>query len=199
MVTNLLSSDFNFIAKTNLSVNWEGVPAFTPTSTSDDTLKFICEYGGPERSIFEFGTWIGRSALGFSKNYKNVTTIDYTEGSDLYYAYQHNGTTCRPGELILETNNVEFINENSLDYDFRKYEDTFDVVFVDGNHSQYGCTLDIDNAMKISKINNSLIFIHDYGNPGMGVRAAVDNYKHDHKYYLTDIDLVVFINTTNDY
>jgi predicted O-methyltransferase YrrM len=193
MVNILTSSEFNLVEKTNPNVVWDGVPGFEPTSTDDNALKFIASYGGMNRMLFEFGTWIGRSALAFSKNYRSVTTMDYHGASDLQYPYEHKGIPCRPGELILDKTNVKFINENSLTYNFDRYNNYFDAVFVDGNHSINGCTTDINSALKIAK-QKSLIFIHDYGNLGMGVRAAVDQYDHPSKHYLQDLDLIIFIN-----
>lgn len=194
MIRTVHSSEFYQATKTNPNVNWADVPPFLPTSTSDDALKFISNYGGVDKELFEFGTWIGRSALGFSKNFKHVTTIDYINGSDISYAYQAENKSCRAGELILNVENVTFINENSLTYDFTRYNQKYDVIFVDGNHSYTGCTTDMNNALRIAKPNNSLVFVHDYGNPGMGVRAAVDAFDHPQKFYLSDIDLVVLIN-----
>jgi predicted O-methyltransferase YrrM len=183
-----------FIPRTNPLVDWDNIPPFVPTSTEDRVLQFICMYGGKSRKIFEFGTWIGRSALGFSKNFEHVMTMDYIDGSDINYAYSHNNAVYKSGELILNVPNVTFINENSLSYNFDSLIDTFDVVFVDGNHSFNGCMEDMRNAMKICKKNNSIIFIHDYSNSGMGVKAAVDNFNHPNKCYITDVDLVALIN-----
>lgn len=193
MVNVISSSEFNLVEKTNLNVIWDDVPDFEPTSTDDSALKFIATYGGANRTLFEFGTWIGRSALAFSKNFRYVATMDYHGASDLQYPYEHKGVPCRPGELVLDKANVKFINENSLTYNFDKYNNYFDVVFVDGNHSSTGCTTDINNAIKIAK-TKSLIFIHDYGNLGMGVRSAVDQYNHANKFYLQDLDLIIFVN-----
>jgi predicted O-methyltransferase YrrM len=174
-------------------VTWDNIPEIEASSTEDDTLKFICTYGGSDKKIFEFGTWVGRSALGFSQNFQHVTTIDYVGNSDIAYAYRFQNKECRSGELVRDAKNVTVIEADSLSYDFTSYKEQYDVVFVDGNHSYDGCTKDLNSAMFISK-PKSVIFVHDYKNSTMGVRRSVDDFDHPVKYYFADIDLIAIVN-----
>ena len=169
------------------------MPQIEPSSAEDDTLQFICTWGGDDKTLFEFGTWVGRSALGFSQNFQSVTTIDYRLNSDLEYPYRFQDKECRPGELIRNIKNVTLIEEDSQKYDFTPLKEKFDVVFVDGNHSFKGCTTDLHNAMLIAK-PKSIIFVHDYKNRTMEVRQAVDSFQHPNKYYFADIDLITIVN-----
>lgn len=174
-------------------VSWVDIPDFQPTSTQDLSLKTICSYGGADKHLFEFGTWVGRSALAFSQNYNTVTTMDYIQGSDINYKYNFAGEECAPGELALKKSNVTLIQENSLNYNFDNFENKFDVVYVDGNHSEEGCYSDLHNSMLISK-PRSIIFIDDYANKTMGVYRAVDKFDHPNKFYAEDINLVILVN-----
>lgn len=175
------------------NVKWEGIPPFIPTSTDDRSLKYICASGGSQKSIFEFGTWIGRSALGFSQNYQRVVTMDFAGGSDIAYSYEYEGRKLNPGELINGCDNVNLIIADSRNFDFTPLYGLFDVVYVDGNHSREGCTKDLETAMLISK-PKSTIFVDDYPNDQMGVREAVDNFPHPNKSFIPEIGLVKLIN-----
>jgi len=182
------------ITTRNISeINWNNVPEFQPTSTLDEPLHFICRSGSPAMHLFEFGTWVGRSALGFSQNYEQVVTMDYIQNSDIAYSYNFKNIQCSPGELVKNTSNVKVILHDSLTYDFSNFKNLFDIVYVDGNHSEEGCTSDLKNAMLISK-PKSVIFVDDYSNTGMGVYRAVDKFEHPLKYYIADLNLVMLIN-----
>lgn len=174
-------------------VIWTDVPLFQPTSTPDKALHFIASFGGENRKLFEFGTWVGRSALGFSQNFSEVVTIDYIQSSDINYSYQFNDRMMRSGELVKDRPNVICLNEDSMVFPFSKYEKTFDVVYVDGNHSKAGCLSDLNSAMRIAK-KDSYIFVDDYPNETMGVRSAVDEFQHDNKFFFPDIGLIMFRN-----
>jgi predicted O-methyltransferase YrrM len=183
------SQDF-FLKGENPNIRWDNVPGFECNSTQDETLQYICSFGGENKSIFEFGTWVGRSALGFSQNYKNVITMDHKDSSDYEYSYSFQGTLREAGDLVKNVENVSIILENSLTFDFSPYYDMFDVVYVDGNHSEEGCLSDMKNALKIAK-PNSIIFVDDY--PWEGVRRAVDGFDYQDKYFIEDRLLVALV------
>jgi len=172
----------------NQAVQWFNIPEFMPTSTNDAALKFICTFGGQDKAIFEFGTWIGRSTLGFAQNFGCVATIDLAKASDIQYSYKN----YRPGQLVEGWSHVERIQANSLEYDFTRFKGKFDIVFVDGNHTTVGAMKDIETARFISK-DSAIIFVDDYNNPAMGVTDAVHRSYFSQKYWLEDIKQVVLL------
>lgn len=176
------------------SVIWENVPLFQPTSTNDPALQFISKFGGKDKTLFEFGTWVGRSALGFSQNFGKVVTMDFIASSDINYSYNFEGVPMVSGELVKNCENVVCIQEDSMKYDFSHFLQTFDVVYVDGNHSYNGCMSDLHNAMLIAKKTNSHIFVDDYANDDMGVRQAVSDFSHPDKIFFADLGIVLLKN-----
>lgn len=170
----------------NYEEQYKDIPAFIPTSTSDDNLRLINKYSQGYKTIFEIGTWIGRSALGFSQNFKKVKTIDYIEGSDIHYSY--NGY--KSGELCMHLENVEYLHQDSTKYS--NFLEKFDCVYVDGNHTYEGCKHDIELSRKLCN-NGGLIFIDDYYNPSFGVSNAVNELSDD-LYCIEGTTLVFIIN-----
>jgi predicted O-methyltransferase YrrM len=59
--------------------------------------------------------------------------------------------------------NVLHINHNSLTYEFSELNRTFDLIFIDGDHSYAAVKKDTENAFKLLKDENSMIVWHDYG------------------------------------
>ena len=170
-----------------IDVKWNNIIKFIPSSTNDETLKFICSFGGPDKKIFEFGTWIGRSTLGFSQNFNEVVSIDCIEASDIKYSYA--GYTS--GHFVKDIKNVKLINIDSKIYDFKQYLNYFDIVFVDGEHSINGVLSDTKNSLLITK-NTSIIFFDDYiGN--FEVKPAINAFEFKNKVFIKDINLVAFI------
>lgn len=148
------------------------IPEFIPTSSPDEVLRLINKYSQGHKTILEIGTWIGRSALGFSQNFSRVVTLDFIQGSDIPYGY--NGLEA--GHYCKNLSNVEFLKINSKDF---YTEEKFDCVYVDGNHSYEGFLSDMVLSKKICKAGG-LIFIDDYYNPTMGVgRAANDHFRNE--------------------
>ena len=189
----------------NYKERWEDVPDYITTSAPDINLKLICRFSEGKKSIFEFGTWIGRSAFCFSQNYEKVETIDFLKGSDIDYSYDGK----KPGHYVKGKQNVKVHLHDSNDFNFSGYEDKFDCVFVDGNHGSIPCFLDLNNATKICK-SNGLIFLDDYfwkndsgeyvTHPWMGVKDAVDrliSLGYKEIYRIKDTMLVFFVNKWN--
>jgi len=180
----------NFLEKfrpTN-AVKWENIVPFIPMSTADVVLQFICAFGGPDKTIFEFGTWIGRSALGFSQNYKQVMTIDYAGPHDIGHIYGDYSS----GHFVKDVPNVVAVNTNSLTFNFTELENMFDVVYVDGDHTLEGARSDLQNALRLVK-QNGYIFVDDYANHTMGVNQAVAELDFENTYEITDFNIAVLV------
>lgn len=69
--------------------------------------------------------------------------------------------------------NVDWFFENSLEFDFSKLNDKFNLIFIDGDHSYDAVKEDTKNAFKVLDRENGIIVWHDYGNTTEDVRYSV--------------------------
>lgn len=173
---------------THHKVVWDNIPPFVNGSTSNDKLQFICAFGGDGRTLFEFGTFIGRSALGFSQNYSKVVTIDCgPENTDIIYSYPTN-----VGALVTDIKNVTCLTGDSRKVDLSIFYGLFDVVYVDGNHTTEGAIKDIDTALKLTN-EQGIVFVDDVMNDMLGVDKAVEHFENEAPYLIEDLRLVMFV------
>lgn len=163
-------------------VTWDNIPPFVDGSTPDKVLQFICKFGSKQSTLFEFGTFIGRSTKVFSQNFESVASIDFRENSDIPYDYQESG------KFVKSIENVELIYADSLTFNFLPFAEEFDVVYVDGNHSEIGATSDFNNAVAICK-KGGVIFIDDATNKTMGVFPALKKFPAKDKYLIVDLNI----------
>lgn len=70
-------------------------------------------------------------------------------------------------------NNVDWFFENSLEFDFSKLNNKFNLIFVDGDHSYEAVKEDTKNAFRTLDKENGIIVWHDYGNTTEDVRHSV--------------------------
>ena len=116
----------------------------------------------PECRYFEIGAWRGesianvasvaRECISLSLPEEELKQLGFTEdfiGQHYFYS----------GEL----ENVRHIEHNSRTFDFSEFENRFDLVFVDGDHSQEGVAIDTKNVFQLLKDDQSAIVWHDYG------------------------------------
>jgi len=152
-------------------------------------IKFIWHYT-PQR-VFEIGTFDGRTSLNMAANCpeeSKVFTLDLQKS-------QLNTTT-----LTIEQGDREFINKDksgvrfvgtdcekkitqlygdSAVFDFAPYQNTMNLVFVDGSHSYDYVVSDTRNALKLLKDGKGIILWHDYGGWEGATRALNELYHHD--------------------
>jgi glycosyltransferase involved in cell wall biosynthesis len=142
---------------------------------TDEELNFLYQLSKKYKTIAEIGSWKGRSTNALLKGCKGkVTAIDHFKGSD-----EKDLTHGAVGiyEQFLDNtkwaDNLEVYKMSSEEAS--KKEETFEMVFIDGEHTYEGVKKDIDLWKgKATKI----ICGHDYCNGWKGVMKAVDeNFK----------------------
>jgi len=125
------------------------------------------------RSIFEIGTYDGRTTLNLA--------VNAPAGSTVYTLDLPPGTIKMPkvnavGERFKGTPSEPSIVQlygNSLSYDFSHYRGMIDFVFVDANHQYEYVANDTKRALELIRGRQGIILWHDYGlKPG--VTRAVD-------------------------
>jgi len=113
------------------------------------------------KSILEIGSYEGRSAIFFLKLFPSslITCVDTWHGSD-----EHNKCNFEEIERNFDYN-VHLFNGNRLkkikttsDIFFKKNQESFDLIFLDGDHSHDQVIKDANNAWNKLNLNGYLIF-----------------------------------------
>jgi SAM-dependent methyltransferase len=137
------------------------------------------------KSIFEIGTFDGRTTLNMAYNSPNdckVFTLDLSPSNadkmlfnpTNYDKTLINNSVC--GERILKSNyafktKIIQLYGDSANFDFQDYYNNIDIVFVDGAHSYDYALKDSYTALKLLRNNAGIIIWHDYKNGSEVVRA----------------------------
>jgi predicted O-methyltransferase YrrM len=118
-------------------------------------------------NILEIGTYDGKFSNFLSQIYPNakITTIDLDEKSaEFKNSYNRQDTNVLNKFLIqrkinLKKKNISFISDDSLN--IKKYFNTkkFDLIWIDGDHSNPQVSIDIINSLDL--INNNGIIVND--------------------------------------
>ena len=117
------------------------------------------------KTMLEIGSYEGRSAIFFLKNFSNsnLTCVDTWSGSD-----EHSSVNFE----LIEKNfdlNTSFYQSNNLlrkykmtsnDF-FKKNDKYFDLIYVDGDHSSDQVKIDLINAWNVLK-NGGFLVLDDY-------------------------------------
>ena len=112
-----------------------------------------------EKILVEIGTWLGESAIIFSKYFKTVITIDYFEniGNDT----KEIEDTCK--ENIREFSNITLLKKESTEASSLFNTESIDILYLDGDHSEKGILGDFYFWYpKVKK--DGFICGHDYNN-----------------------------------
>lgn len=122
--------------------------------------KLTSQYN--KAQYFEIGTWRGESVVNVSEVAEKCYTLNLSsqqltkKGLPQKYIKQQD-------IFSKDIPNITHLKGNSLTYDFKKYYNKFDVVFVDGDHHYDSVKKDTETAFKLIKNENSTIIWHDYG------------------------------------
>lgn len=115
-----------------------------------------------ECSYFEIGTWRGESAANVSRYAKEIFTLNLSEqqmlekGWDEKYIRLH-------GFFSKKIPSVNHLYGDSLQFDFAKWKNSCDLVFIDGDHHYESVKKDTENCFSLLRDENSIIVWHDYG------------------------------------
>ncbi len=121
---------------------------------------------------FEIGTWRGESVANVASVAKKCVTLNLSDtemlsmGLDKSYVELHRF-------FSKNLKNVTHIQANSQTFDFASLNQTFDLIFIDGDHHYQQVKNDTIGAFKLLKDENSVIVWHDYGNNPADIRWDV--------------------------
>ena len=120
------------------------------------TEKFAsCRY-------FEIGTWRGESAANVAPSAKEVFTLNLPAKtmreqklSEQYIELQ--------GFFSRGIPNIKHLEGDSSLFDFKPFQGTCDVIFIDGDHHYESVKRDTENCFALLKDSKSVMVWHDYG------------------------------------
>ena len=116
--------------------------------------------GYKDKTILELGCHQGNTTRVYSECFKKVIAVERDVVN-----YEKTKENCG------DVNNVEFINSDVYDVNF-KIPDV-DVVHVDAGHTFEEVVFDIDRLSK--QLNNPTFIFDDYGHEGRTVRDAINS------------------------
>lgn len=149
----------------------ESVPGWYPSEGLKELLWLVEPYSG--KVGLEVGTWYGRSATILAGCLAKLTCVDTWVGlpqapDDPRYKYK--GDVLEAARKNLAGYNVEFVTGNSNQVLFTFPHQSFDVIHIDGDHSNPTVTNDVLQAWRLLR-KGGLLCGDDYDEPD--VREAV--------------------------
>jgi spermidine synthase len=152
-------------------------------------LRFLCSVC-TEKVVLEIGTFRGVTTYNLSKYAKEVVTIDIDNQTrdDCPYPQYEVGSWFKDRGV----RNIKQIIGDTQQLDFRTLNTQFDVIFIDGEHTEQGCTNDFTKSLQVLK-SDGVIVIDDYGPYQSGVTLAIDKLSQQHTFYkFPDVHEVCF-------
>ena len=151
-------------------------------------------------AYLEIGSWRGESLANVSDISSDCTSL--TLSSDDLRAMNFGEQFIRVhGFFSNHIETVQRIERNSHTFDFESLGRTFDLFFIDGDHSYEGVFNDSRKIFPLRRNEKSIIVWHDYGFDTENVRYTtlkgildgVPNNKHKNLYHVSNTMCAVYI------
>jgi predicted O-methyltransferase YrrM len=187
--------EFQFPKEDTLIKNFFINPSFNVVGmTSDYEAWIMCCLAKSSKNIFEFGTCSGKTTALFafnssleSKIYtvtldpKNFSNLSFNNNKDEKVAVRNAVKETVYNQFIFTNmsikNKINLIFEDSIKLNVDKFENSMDLIFIDGGHN-YSCVKnDSEKSFKMIK-NKGYIFWHDYN---IAKRSCRDVVKYLHE------------------
>ncbi len=128
-------------------------------------LNNYFKYSNDISDILEIGSYEGRSAIFFLKTFKNskITCVDTWSGSDEHLKQNFNIIEANfdiNTKSYQDDNRLKKIKNTSNDFFSNNFK-SFDLIFVDGDHSSEQVKKDINNSWKMLN-NGGYLILDDY-------------------------------------
>jgi len=110
-----------------------------------------------DKTVLELGAWKGRSTVVFASVAEHVVSVDRHQGIE-----EVGGDDSLPDYLaaVRGLGNVTIV-VGDFDRVVPLFRDTFDVVYVDGNHDVGSAINDINLAIEVAR-DSGVIVLHDF-------------------------------------
>jgi predicted O-methyltransferase YrrM len=123
-------------------------------------------------SYFEIGTWRGESVANISSVAKECYTLNLSD-SELKELQMGDTYIRQIGLLSSKLTNVIHLKGNSITFDFKGLNKTFDLIFIDGNHHYDIVLSDTKRVFESLVHDTSIVIWHDYAYHPDSVRSEV--------------------------
>jgi len=152
----------------------------------------------------EIGSWRGESIANVSK--ESLTSTALTLGEDDMRALNFGESFIDVhGIFSKNIDNLRTFHINTHEYNFNDLNKTFDLIFIDGDHSFEGVLNDTKKSLSVLKNKESVIVWHDYGNNTEDVRPSVleailtgvPKEKHKNLYHVSNTMCAIYIEGLN--
>jgi hypothetical protein len=155
-------------------------------------------------AYLEIGSWRGESLVNISDVTLDCTSITLSKAEMKALNFSDEFIKAHG----FYSNNIETITKiehDSHTYDFNQLNKSFDLIFVDGDHSYEGVLNDSRKVFPLRKNDRSIIVWHDYGLDTENVRhstlkAILDGIpkdKHKNLYHISKTMCAVYIEDLN--
>ncbi len=121
---------------------------------------------------FEIGTWRGESVVNVADIAEKCYTLNLSDSEMRELNFNENYIK-QIGCYIKNTKNIICLKGNSLNFNYKKYKNKFDLVFIDGEHHYDYVLSDTKNVFKYLIHSNSIVIWHDYAYTPERVRNQV--------------------------
>lgn len=135
-------------------------------------LALLKTLANGKNSYFEIGTWRGESVWNVAKVINDCSTLNLSSeqmnamGLPKKYGELH-------GVVSKKNPNILHLEGNSKTYDFKALNKTYDLVFIDGDHSYEMVRNDTEKVFANLLHAESVVVWHDYGYSPETVRYEV--------------------------
>jgi hypothetical protein len=171
------------------------------TSTIPDILLLkLLARKFPEGAYLEIGSWRGESIANVADVLSDCTsvTLSANEMRELNFGEEFIKVH---GLFSKDHAQIKSVKANSFKLDFATLNKTFDLIFIDGDHTFEGVLNDTRKSYSVRKNENSVLVWHDYGFSPEKVRHSVLNAilegipreKHKHLYHVSNTMCAVYL------
>lgn len=154
----------------------------------------------PDCDYFEIGTHRGESIANVAKVAKSCTSLSLSVQEMRAMGYSE-GYITNQNFFLPKDHQIKLIGHNSQTFDFTPLLKSFDLIFVDGDHSYEGVKIDTANAFKLLKDDNSILVWHDYSlnterirwSVMAGILDAAPEDKRGNLYHVSNTMCAIFV------
>lgn len=155
----------------------------------------------------EIGGWRGESVCNVAKYAKKCVSISLSpEEARNHFSRSVSSDAIRENMYFYVKQgcdkNIEVIYENSYRFNFDTLNETFDIIFIDGDHSYEGIFGDTKKALTLLKNEKSLLVWHDYTKNGnerirgttyKAITDAIPKDQHGYLYHVCNTACAIFL------
>lgn len=112
---------------------------------------------------FEIGTWRGESVVNVSEEAMQCYTLNLSE-KEMRDMHGNENIISQIGLFINNQHtNIQKLQGNTFEFNFSQFDDKFDLVFIDGDHTYNGICNDTQKVLGHIVHDKTIIVWHDYG------------------------------------